>query len=327
MSWSAISEALSARISALYPASKVHTRIRYIREPAESPEFIEAYSSADGTRRIDCWQITRTGGKRVLSEQGARYRVQHEAKIHHHRSVLDCDCESSEDDFQAEIDAVLTDLINGDRTLSDVCITLSDAEAQDIGHAMLAEQVLCHYGSISVTIEELEASPTSETLDLMMSGIWRPIGNALLAWLEPQLSGLLPALVSCDWDSGASKAPSMPLDPRTECPRVLLRYEPEIQVDLLTNKGEYDVGRGALWVQLRQPIGDSHHERLVAYADAVAAPFFGQQRPDGLQAVGVEFMQITSIVYHDPLEHPLGEAALRVSTAEIQFEIKVRRYP
>lgn len=319
MSWTAIAEALQSRLSLLFPTARVHTRILNVKQSPEEKEWCAAYvDQSDGT--VNCWQITRTGRKTVTSDSSNAVRLQHEIELHHHRSVVDC--QESELIFHGEVDAVLADLQTGDRTIGGACISLSNPSSEGIGHAMLAEAALCHYAVIKITAEESGTSGTSETVTAAPSEFWRNVGDALVAWLSPQLSSL--GLVSVAWDQGTSKAPTNPIDPRTECPRLRLRFDTN-DIELFPNQGQVETVSGSLWLQVRQAIGDDHHKRLVATAGLIAEKFLRQQRPSGLESVGVEFMHLVRVNYADPVEHPLEDPSLRVSVAEIQFEIRARR--
>lgn len=319
MSWSAIAEALQSRLNLLFPSARAHTRILNVKQSPEEKEWCAAYvDQSDGT--VNCWQITRIGRKTVTSDSSTAVRLQHEIELHHHRSVVDC--QESELIFHGEIDSVLADLQAGDRTLGGSCISLSTPSSEGIGHAMLAEAAMCHYAVIKVTAEESGTAGTSETVTAAPSEFWRGVGDALITWLGPQLTSL--GMVSVAWDQGTSKAPTTPIDPRTECPRLRLRFDTN-DIELSPSDSQRDIVQGSLWLQIRQAIGDDHHKRLVATAGLIAEKFIRQQRPDGLQSVGVEYMQLTRVNYSDPVEHPLEDPSLRVSVAEIQFEIRARR--
>lgn len=321
MGWSAIVEAIAARISAICPTATVNNRIRNIKSSLDTKDWGEAYKDwADST--VNCWQITRVGRREINTDDSSKKRTQHEIEIWHHRSVVDCS--ESEQLFQLELDQVVDDFSNGDRTLGGACVSLGTPAAEQIGHAMLAESVLCHSGSLKFTAEESVSAGTAETVVAIPSEFWRTIGDALIVWISPQLTSL--ALTAVKWDAGTTKAPPTPIDPRTECPRLLLRLA-DNDIELQPNHCQVETNSGALWLQLRQAKGDDHHKRLVAYAGTIAQKFLGEQRPAGLQSVGVEFMELTRVIYHDPVEHSLGDPTLRVSTAEIQFEIRARRYP
>lgn len=154
---------------------------------------------------------------------------------------------------------------------------------------------------------------------------WSQIGNALLAWLTPQLSTLNPAPARVGWDKSLERSPRYPTEPRTDCPRILLRAA-EDRVELLTGRGQRDNFAMSLFVQLRQVPGDNHQTKLLDYVEQLTALFVGAPNAAGLCAAGIQLLTIERVIIHDEQHHEFDEPALRVSLAEVQLEIEARRY-
>lgn len=152
MSWASTAAALVSRIQAVVPMAKVHPYIRNTRFDANHEEFQAAYVSCFG--QVQVIQVTRSALRQAKSiDDDGRWIEQHDVQLQLLTGLEDC--RQSEIDFQATLESICSDLRTGDKSLGGVAHTLSDPQVSDIGHAMLAEQVLCHYAIIRLTIEEI----------------------------------------------------------------------------------------------------------------------------------------------------------------------------
>lgn len=154
MSWETVSTAIQARLELLFPLAKVHSFIRQTHFGSDSDEFREVYINDVANPSVQVLQLTRVAFRQTKStDDDTRWMSQHDVLLHYHEGLQDA--ESSELDFQSNIESICADFRTGDKTLGAVALTLSDPQVTEIGHAMLAEHILCHYAPIRFTVEEI----------------------------------------------------------------------------------------------------------------------------------------------------------------------------
>lgn len=153
------------------------------------------------------------------------------------------------------------------------------------------------------------------------------IGDALISWFSPRVSSL--GLVTFTWHPHMRANPSYPHNPRTACPRAYLRanrvgHIPGKTIGCTTAEIIYQC---SIWLQMRQTPGQAHQKLLIAGIDVFhTALIQSEWRFDGISVPSLQELtaQPAEGVVFDELDHPLGDPALRISSAEIAMTLTGR---
>lgn len=164
---------------------------------------------------------------------------------------------------------------------------------------------------------------------MALQGKFKEVGQGLLTWWASQSSVQALSLVRLDWARGMRAQPAYPCNPRTQCPRGLLRAfrADHTRAERIGCPGGYAlfVYNYSLWVQLKQTPGQDHQELLLDALAAFRDPLL-QTNFDVLNTLNVaglhrlEVQTIQEAVY-DELDHEFGDPNDRVSTGEINFTL------
>lgn len=157
MSWPLIRAALAARIAAVDGVENVHEYLRYSKKGFHESEFQSLFmvNQGGGVFFPHCWMITRVDvGYIQAPEPDNVVKVQHQVLVGAKYGFSDGD--ESEHAFNALLDAVCQDLINGDRTLGNKAITHTIPQVNDIQPGpFFKTKFLCHEATLTFAIEEL----------------------------------------------------------------------------------------------------------------------------------------------------------------------------
>lgn len=149
MTWAIVVAALKTRLEAVSGIGKVHSSLRYTKEPPDSSTFGTLFASSG---RLNVWQITRKAVTASQVPTDSRERIEYDVLINFAVAVQD---NTSEALMQAKIDEVITSLRNGDRTLGSQCHTHSIPQAPTIAHDAFYG-LLCHMAELEFKVEAIE---------------------------------------------------------------------------------------------------------------------------------------------------------------------------
>lgn len=126
----------------------MHTQLRWTTQNPKDTEWLALFTK---TGVVNAWQITRTNLVAAKNAASGSYK-KHSVEIQAVMAVKDS--ASSEMTFAALLDAVVDDLMDGDRTLGGVSRGYSDPSATQ--EYATFDGVLVHRSSIKLTVTEEE---------------------------------------------------------------------------------------------------------------------------------------------------------------------------
>lgn len=140
--------AIKARLEAIQDMGKVHTSLRYTKEPPDSAKFEELFACFG---RLNVWEITRTRITPTQVPTDAREVIEWDVKIAFTMALQDVVTEGL---MQAQLDRVIDDFRNGDHTLGDTVHTHSLPVAS-LPNLTEFYGLLCHLANLEFKIEVL----------------------------------------------------------------------------------------------------------------------------------------------------------------------------
>lgn len=150
MAYSNIRSALKTRLQSITGVQNVHEYHRLISTGVEDPTFRALF--VNGTNELHAWRFTRTScALSQCDDLSTVTKRTHTIEIECYRGIVDDS--ATENTFQDLLDTVLSNFVNGDRTLGGVAITHGLPQLTRVFAASFYG-VLCHVATIALQIEE-----------------------------------------------------------------------------------------------------------------------------------------------------------------------------
>lgn len=330
MSWSVVHGPLKTFLEGVDGMGKVHASWPRVFTNTDQPEFRAAFCDDDDNLNFVVFNRVNAITEKSGDDDSLFSRL-YSVELEMFRGFSQtCDGEpESELAFQELLDQVSTAVEQTtDRTLGGNVLTFSEPNWRGIklvkwyGNPPV---LTCHQVVGSMDVEVVTASgaaPVDVSVPSIPASLAAPeyaIGEALLEYLRVRLAAL--ELASIDWAAGVHPHPSYPANPRTACPRLLLRaYTNDITP--VASQG-HDFGLTfSLFYQRRQTPGQAHQEVLLREMLLIEEALLQRFNPGNTKAAGADFCRPTQMVIHDEQRHPrIDDPALRVSVGELVIQV------
>lgn len=330
MSWSAVHPPLKTFLEGVSGTGKVYAHWPRVYANTDQPEFKEAFCDDQDRLNFIVFRRFNAVGEKSADDDNLfsrTYSVELEAFFAF--STADCETVESEFDFQELLDQISVAAEQAMvRTLGGAALTFSVPEWRGIKLVKWygSPPVLTvHQVAGSMQVEVVTASgvtPAETSVPSIPAGLTAKeyaIGEALLEYLRVRLADM--DLATIDWARGVGPHPSYPANPRTACPRLLLRaYTTDITP--VASQG-HDFGMTfSLFYQRRQTPGQAHQEVLLREMKLVEEALLQRFNPGNTKGAGADFCRPTQMVIHDEQRHPrIDDPALRVSVGELVVQV------
>jgi len=231
----------------------------------------------------------------------------------------------SEFSFQARLDQITAAVEQAaSRTLGGSVLTFSVPDWRGM-KLMVRYGITCHHVTGTMQVEVVTASGVEQTeatvpvISASLTDKQFAIGEAVLEYLRVRLAPL--NLTSIDWARGVTPHPSYPTNPRTACPRLLMRAYTTDDTPVATQGHDIDL-TFSLFYQRRQTPGQAHQEVLLREMKLIHEAMLQRFNPGNTKAAGADFCRPTQLVIHDQQSHPrIDDPALRVSVGELVIQV------
>ena len=324
MSWNLIAAALAARVLNAAGAGVANSwpYLRFSKTPPNSAAWEAIF--CDGSKRINCWQVTRD--KRTsepLKGENSWYII-HQVKLIGMLGLWDP--AATDIVFEPMVEAICEDLRTGDRTLGGKCQSYAEPIATT-GLGTMNELVdKFHLAQIQFEIVEEVAGPV-----IIPSEVEYPpngpdyqgqIAQAIIAYTNANLTnqtGL--TLVTHEIDTSTEPHPRYPANPTGALNKLVLRpYTGDLK-PRPNEAGDWFI-RMSYWYYRLQGEGDVNGQLVLADITQIESIFASGNVTPVIEA-GASYIAPLKTVIHNELNHRTKNPALRVSVAEMLFDIQI----
>lgn len=325
MSWSAVRIGLSSFLSGISGVGKVYGHWPRVSVNTDHADFKTAFTTHGKLNFIVFRRTLATSTKSEDDDSSfiRSYEVELEAFFAFSSSG------ESEHDFQGLLDGIskaAEETIQ--RTLAGSALTFSVPDWSNIrlirwyGNPPM---VTCHQALGRMTVEAVTSSgvtattPTIPVIPANLTAKQLAIGNALLEYLQQRLAGM--NLAKIDWAPGVNPHPAYPINPRTACPRLLLRAYTDDITPIATQGHSFSLAFSLFYQRIQMP-GQRHQEVLMAEMKLIEEALLQRFNPGNTKAAGADFCRPTQMVIHDEMSHPrIDDPGLRVSVGELVIRV------
>lgn len=333
MSFSTLRPVLKQRLEALDGVINVQDRLRYHDQGFNNADFRNLFADP-ATKEFHAWWFNSLGFTQAQSDDNDQIiKRTHNIEIHGLRGLIDGT--ASEHQLRDLAESVGNALTWGDRSFDGLLVSHSAPQLSRVNPIKFYDKILAHEAVLSMSAEENVLSPDFQEFPFTpylapfdgLTSEAEPLGSALIEWFRPRVAPL--ELASFRWHPQMKTGPTYPASPREDCPRAFLRvsrigYVDSSSLSCDTASLAYQL---SIWLQFRQEPGSQHQRQLVSAIDLFqTAMLRSKWRFEGLPVPGLIDLKVapassTGIVVEE-MSHPLGEAALRVSTAQISLVLE-----
>jgi hypothetical protein len=340
MGWNNVTAALKVLIDAVPDTGRVHDYIRWSEENIPSTDFESKFVDMLGTgKRVRFWMASRTAVEDIDAPDAdhvviTRHTVLVEGFLGHN------DAKATEKDFQEVVDAVMAAFRDADRTLTGLINTYSLPKFTTPRSGAAFQGIACHYARGEFVVEEVSVrNPWVPAVEpafpvvLPNPDYYFPISAIADALVQTVTPAVVPYVVPTNdkvqFYRGIRPDPLYPANPRVDCPRIRLRLTSLSADPVVGRAGSVADSEflASFWIYLLQIPGVDHQRHLSTAVSLVSKPFIGNFQPVAMASIPnlVDYGTVPVVsIYHPEINHPLGDPALRVSVAEVQFKLTLR---